>query len=103
MTYSVTVHNPDTGDGKLLNVVTTPTEPNGVQQANCPTDSTDPACSTQTGVESVSSGSGSGGGGGGGTSSTGNDTQLQLLLGGLPLGAGGLLVLAGRRRRRRTA
>ncbi|MBN9621191.1 MAG: isopeptide-forming domain-containing fimbrial protein, partial [Actinobacteria bacterium] len=34
ISYSVTVHDPDAGDGALFNVVTTPTDPRGANAAN---------------------------------------------------------------------
>jgi hypothetical protein len=37
----------------LRDVVTTSTDPNGIQPANCPTNASDPNCSTQPGVELV--------------------------------------------------
>nr|WP_243869459.1 hypothetical protein [Amycolatopsis granulosa] len=46
--YSVTVHDPDTGDRLLDNKVVTPPELNG----NCTTGSTDPDCATRTSVRS---------------------------------------------------
>jgi hypothetical protein len=94
--YSVTIDDPDTGDGKLRNVVTTPTDPHGIDAANCARNSTDPDCSTQTGVEAESVGPPPPTA----PASTGNDTRLQVILAGLLVGIGALLVLAGVRRRR---
>ncbi|NIH80978.1 DUF7927 domain-containing protein [Amycolatopsis viridis] len=48
VTYSVTVHDPDTGDRLLDNKVVTPPGLNG----NCTTGSTDPDCGTRTSVRS---------------------------------------------------
>ncbi|KAA2252568.1 DUF11 domain-containing protein [Solihabitans fulvus] len=48
VTYTVTVNNPDTGDHKLDNVVTSTTPGN-----NCPTGSTDPKCATSTPVSGL--------------------------------------------------
>jgi uncharacterized repeat protein (TIGR01451 family) len=87
ITYSVTV----TGDGdlKLANVITSPDK-----RGACDTSI---GCQTQHDVTAAAAQSS----GAGGLASTGNDTQLQLILGGLLVGAGGLLVLATPRRRRR--
>jgi uncharacterized repeat protein (TIGR01451 family) len=93
-TYSVTVDDPDRGDGKLLNVVTTPTDPGGVEQANCRAGSDDPGCSTRTGVEAAAAGPS-----GGGTAVTGADLRPVLVLAGLLLAMGAGLALLGRRRR----
>jgi uncharacterized repeat protein (TIGR01451 family)/LPXTG-motif cell wall-anchored protein len=90
-TYSVTVDDPDRGDGKLLNVVTTPGETAGGRAGNCPADDRSTGCSTSTGVEGAQAGPP--------PAQTGTDTGRQLLLGGLLLLLGGLLVAAGRRRR----
>jgi archaellum component FlaG (FlaF/FlaG flagellin family) len=90
VTYTVTVDKPDHGNGKLDNVVTTPEAPNGVDVANCSPNSTDPSCSTETGVSSTSSP----------PASTGNDTQLQLILAALLLASGGVFLALGLRRRR---
>jgi uncharacterized repeat protein (TIGR01451 family) len=88
VTYSVTVHDPDTGNGHLHNVVTTPADPNGIGDANCPIGSPDSRCFADTGVEGF----------GAAPAATGSDSALELLLGGLLLGFGALLVFAGRRR-----
>ncbi|MFB9926718.1 hypothetical protein ACFORO_07400 [Amycolatopsis halotolerans] len=48
VTYSVKVNNPDTGDHKLVNAVTSTTPGN-----NCTAGSTDPACSTTTPVSGI--------------------------------------------------
>jgi uncharacterized repeat protein (TIGR01451 family) len=96
ITYSVTVHDPDTGDGKMHNVVSTPSDPAGVNAANCPTGTSDPDCQTETGIEAASTAPQ----GGGGLATTGNDTQLQLILAGLLLAAGALICVSGTVRRR---
>jgi uncharacterized repeat protein (TIGR01451 family) len=97
VTYQVTVTEPDNGDGKLHNVVTTPTDPGGVRTGNCPTGSSDPNCSTTSAVSSEAVLPPPR------TAFTGNDSQQQLLLAGLLGGLGGLfLLLAGIRRRRPT-
>jgi LPXTG-motif cell wall-anchored protein len=90
VTYTVTVDRSDRGNGRLHNVVTTPTQPNGIDAANCSTGSPDSSCRTQTDVSSAPPT----------TAGTGNATQLQLILAGLLLAAGGLLLAVGRRRRR---
>jgi len=92
ITYSVTVDDPDHGDGKLHNVVTTPADPDGVGAGSCPAGADVAGCSTDTAVRRVDAA---------GTAYTGNDTALQLLVGVLTLGLGGaMLLLAGFRRRR---
>ena len=48
VTYSVTVHSPDTGDGILANTVTSATPGN-----NCPAGSTDPRCTTTVTVTAL--------------------------------------------------
>ena len=48
ITYSVTVHSPDTGDGILANTVTSATPGN-----NCPAGSTDPRCTTTVTVTAL--------------------------------------------------
>ncbi|SDI91253.1 conserved repeat domain-containing protein [Frankineae bacterium MT45] len=48
ITYSVTVNDPDTGDQSLANAVVTPPGSGG----DCPTGSTDPACTTAVPVQS---------------------------------------------------
>jgi uncharacterized repeat protein (TIGR01451 family) len=88
-TYSITVNDPDTGDGKLLNVVTTPTS-HGQDAANCSPHSTDPRCSTRTDVSGSSVPP---------TSFTGNNSELQVIVAACLLAVGGLLTLLGRRRR----
>jgi hypothetical protein len=92
ITYTVTIDDPDRGDGRLHNVVTTPTQPDGVEAANCSTDSSDVSCQTETAVGSAAQSPP--------PANTGNDTELQLLLAGLLLGAGGLALALGLRRRR---
>ncbi len=84
LSYSVTVTG--NGDDKLANVVSTPD-----LRGSC-----DPlvGCQTHHEVSAAQAQSTDGG-----LASTGNDTQLQLILGGLLLGASGLLTLAGFGRR----
>lgn len=93
ITYTMTVHKHDTGDGTLINLVTTPTDPNGASQANCPTGSTDPVCTTRTTLM------------GAGLARTGSNLALPLTLtlGTLLLGLGALLTAARLRKRRRTS
>ena len=98
ITYSLTVKNPDTGDAKLHNVVTTPSDHNGVSAANCPGGTSDQDCQTNGSVEAAAT-----------TpptptlappmAFTGSDSQLELIVAGLLLGAGALLMLTARRRR----
>jgi uncharacterized repeat protein (TIGR01451 family)/LPXTG-motif cell wall-anchored protein len=90
--YSVTVDDPDRGNGKLHNVVVTTTTGGTSAVANC-ADAGDPGCSTQTAVRSA-------GTDGGGTAETGVDSGDTVLLAGLLLVAGLALTLIGRRRRR---
>ncbi|MCU1528173.1 MAG: hypothetical protein JWP75_1936 [Frondihabitans sp.] len=90
ITYTMTVHKQDTGDGTLINVVRTPTDPDGVSVANCPTGSSDPVCATRTTVTS------------GVLAFTGSNVDLSLALGILLLGLGGLLTAVRLRKRRRT-
>ena len=128
ITYSVTVNRPDTGDGHLANVLTTPAGSGG----SCSAAARAAGCSTDTTVDPPTPPTGPGGGttpGGGpgstpggagstpGTSSgstlpvvddsssgsgllpyTGNDTGEQLTLALLALAGGMLLLLVGRRR-----
>jgi uncharacterized repeat protein (TIGR01451 family) len=99
VTYTVKVDDPDNGDGKLHNVVSTPTDPSGVTLSNCPAGSTDPDCFADSAVSASSTTPD--------TStptnlaSTGNDTALQLAAGAFLLLVGAALSLAGIRRRRR--
>ncbi|WP_243062268.1 isopeptide-forming domain-containing fimbrial protein [Humibacter sp. RRB41] len=90
ITYTMTVHKHDTGDGALINIVTTPTDPDGASQANCPTGSTDPVCATRTTLP------------GAGLASTGSNLTPPIALGTLLLGLGALLMTARLRKRRRT-
>ena len=48
ITYTVTVHNPDTGDGILASTVTSAAAGN-----NCPAGSTDPRCATTVDVAAL--------------------------------------------------
>ncbi len=91
ITYTLTVKATGSGDGKLHNVITTPTDPGGTHLANCPT-GTSPGSECQTMAVMAETA----------LASTGNDNQLQLILAGLLIGAGGLLTLVGTQRRRRT-
>jgi hypothetical protein len=113
ITYSVTVHNPDHGDGTLHNVVITPGDPGGITVSNCPIGSSDPSCIADATVKAVTIVSPP-------TATppapaadppppsspksplafTGLNTQLQLIVVGLLVAFGGVLSLAGVRRRR---
>jgi uncharacterized repeat protein (TIGR01451 family)/fimbrial isopeptide formation D2 family protein len=99
ITYSVTVNDPDRGDGKLHNVVTTPNNPTGGNFANCPAGTNSTDCQTETGIEGITISAPAPSAGS--TANTGNDTQLELILAMLLLGAGALLSVAGIRRRTR--
>ncbi|HKC27034.1 MAG TPA: hypothetical protein VKB75_03385, partial [Jatrophihabitans sp.] len=91
VTYQVKVKPYDEqGDHRLDNFLT-PTGAHGVDACV----STNPMC-TSNPVPAPSGGNNSGGG----TSFTGGDWRSELILAGLLLGAGGLLLLAGRRNRR---
>jgi hypothetical protein len=91
ITYKVKVKAYDKQGDHELNNFLQPTGAHGVDSCV----STDPLC-TNNPVPSPAGGSGSGSG----TANTGSDTRAVLLLGGLLLGAGGLLSLLGVRRRR---
>jgi uncharacterized repeat protein (TIGR01451 family) len=82
ITYSVTVTGD--GDGKLANVVDSPDK-----RGSC--DLT-VGCQTHHDIVAAAAASDN-------LATTGNDTELQLILGGLLLAAGGLLTVAGLRRR----
>jgi uncharacterized repeat protein (TIGR01451 family)/LPXTG-motif cell wall-anchored protein len=98
--YSVTVKDPDRGDGKLRNVVTTPPGNGGANPGSCPAGTSNPDCSTDTGVQRPAPPVVSGGGSGA-LPNTGSDTELLLVVAGLLLGVGGLLALTRRRREQR--
>jgi uncharacterized repeat protein (TIGR01451 family) len=98
VTYTMTVNNPDRGDGKLHNVVTTPHDPSGATIGNCPPDSTDPSCHSDLRIDGVGL---SGTGGPGGLASTGSDVaRWQLAMAVALVGAGAVLTLTALRRRR---
>jgi uncharacterized repeat protein (TIGR01451 family) len=90
VSYSVTVHDPDQGDGTLYNAVTTPTDPDGARIANCPAGASDPDCHVTSAIRAATAA----------PASTGNDTAAELLLALALLAAGGLAWLLGVRRRR---
>jgi LPXTG-motif cell wall-anchored protein len=94
ITYTVTVNTSKTGDGQLLNVVTTP----DVLSANCGPDSSDPQCRTATPVTFPTPPANNGGG----LPNTGVAALTMGLIALLLLAGGGLLMVAARRRSRRT-
>ncbi|WP_460520366.1 DUF7927 domain-containing protein [Humibacter antri] len=90
ITYTMTVHRHNTGDGTFVNVVTTPLDPDGGSPANCPTGSTDPVCATSTTLA------------GAGLATTGSNLAMPLTLATLLLGLGAALTAMRLRRRRRS-
>jgi uncharacterized repeat protein (TIGR01451 family) len=99
ITYTVTVDDPDNGDGRLDNVAVTPSGGHGPRDGgDCPANSSRATCRTATQVTAHTAAAPP-------TAtttpaSTGNDIRLQLILAGLLLGAGSLSLLIGVRRRR---